>query len=78
MPHPLVNKHGKSGAEQNATRAALNENQYESSIYVGRRKVWSTRAATERDAFTQAEAQKTKYGAANPEIKVKRVKVSER
>lgn len=76
MPHPLLRKPAKgANAQQNAaSQQALNQNQYVGEIFVGRRKVWEGRAATEQDAFRQAQVEQTKYQGANPEVKVKRVK----
>jgi hypothetical protein len=78
MGHPLINRPPKKNTqEQVATKQALDQNQYEASIFVGRRKVWATRAKTRQEAFAQAEAQETQYSGANPEIKVKRIKASD-
>lgn len=76
MSHPLVRKptHGNKSRENAAAQQALNANAYTASIYVGRRKVWETRASTEQEAFRKAEAQKAQYAGANPEIKLKKVK----
>lgn len=67
-------KHGLNSRENAQAQQALNQNSYVASIYVGRRKVWEGRAATEQEAFRKAEAQKTQYAGANPEIKTKKVK----
>jgi hypothetical protein len=76
MPHALLRKgtHANSSRENASAQQALNANSYTASIYVGRRKVWETRAATEQEAFRKAEAQKVQYAGANPEIKLKKVK----
>ena len=76
MPHSLLRKptHGNNSPENAEAQRALNANSYVASIYVGRRKVWETRASTEAEAFRKAEAQKTQYAGANPEIKTKKVK----
>lgn len=78
--HPLFRKPTRNttrynGPQENQAAAqALNKNQYVAEIFVGRRKVWETRAATRDQAFSQAKAQETQYSGANPEIKVKQVK----
>ena len=76
MAHSLLRKptHGNNGPENSKAQQALNANVYTASIYVGRRKVWETRASTEQEAFSRATAQKTQYAGANPEIKLKKVK----
>jgi hypothetical protein len=76
MSHVLVRRptHGNNSKENAQSQQALNANSYVASIYVGRRKVWEARAATEAEAFRKAEAQKTQYAGANPEIKTKKVK----
>ena len=76
MGHALLRRptHGNNSRENVAAQQALNANSYVASIYVGRRKVWETRAPTEQEAFRKAEAQKGKYAGANPEIKTKKVK----
>lgn len=76
MAHPLLRKptHGNNSKENAQAQSALNSNMHVASIYVGRRKVWEGRASTEQEAFRKAEAQKTQYAGANPEIKVKKVK----
>lgn len=76
MPHALFRgrAHGSNDKQTAASDAALAKNQYEASIFVGRRKVWSGRGATEQEAFRQAEMEKTKYANANPEVKIKKVK----
>jgi len=76
MAHSLLRRgtHGNNTKENAASQQALNANSYAASIYVGRRKVWEGRAATEREAFNKAEAQKAQYAGANPEIKTKKVK----
>lgn len=76
MPHALLRKptHGNNSKQNVEAQRALNANSHVASIYVGRRKVWETRASTEQEAFRRAEQQKTQYAGANPEIKVKKVK----
>lgn len=76
MAHPLLRKptHGNSPSQNSSAQQALNQNRYEAAIYVGRRKVWSGRGASEQEAFGKAKAEETKYQGANPEIKVKKVK----
>lgn len=77
MPHPLMRKgNAKSNAEAAANRNALNKNAWVASIYVGRRKVWEGRAATEDEAFRKAKAQEAQYSTAGarPEVKVTKVK----
>ena len=79
--HPLLRKPTRNTSTQapNSPQAnaqaqqALNKNQYVGEIFVGRRKVWETRAATRDQAFAQAKQQETQYQGANPEIKVKKV-----
>lgn len=74
---PTRNANGPNKAQANAqAQQALNANGYVASIYVGRRKVWEGRAATEEQAYSKAKAEKTKYAGANPEIKVSKVKPS--
>lgn len=76
MAHRLLRKptHGNDQAENAAAQQALNQNTYVASIYVGRRKVWEGRAATEEQAYSKAKAEKAKYAGSNPEIKVSKVK----
>lgn len=76
MSHALVRRptHGNNQRENAAAQQALNQNAYAAAIYVGRRKVWEGRAATEQEAFRKAQAEKTKYAGSNPEVKVKKVK----
>lgn len=74
--HRLLRRptHGNSSKENSQAQQALNSNQYVGEIFVGRRKVWEGRAATEQEAYSKASAQKAQYAGANPEIKVKKVK----
>lgn len=76
MAHPLLRKptHGNNPAQNSQAQQALNQNNYEASIFVGRRKVWAGRGATKDEAFSKAKTEQTKYQGANPEIKVKEVK----
>lgn len=80
MAHRLLRKptHGNTQRENAQAQQALNQNQYAASIYVGRRKVWEGRGSTEQEAYSKARAEKTKYAGANPEIKVAKVKASQR
>lgn len=74
---PTRNANGPNQGQANAkTQQALNANMYVASIYVGRRKVWEGRAATQEQALSKAKAEQTKYGGANSEIKVSKVKPS--
>lgn len=74
--HRLLRRgtHGNNSKENSQAQQALNNNQYVGEIFVGRRKVWETRAATKEEAFSKAKQQEAKYSGANPEIKVKKVK----
>lgn len=78
MSHSLLRKPTRANTSNENAQAqqALNQNQYVASIYVGRRKVWEGRASSEREAFSKAQAEKTKYAGSNPEVKVSKVKPS--
>lgn len=77
MAHPLFAKpsNRKRSPEEQAGQKALSKNQYIGEVFVGRRKVYETRQASETEAFAAANHLKDqKYKNTNAQVQVRKTK----
>lgn len=75
MPHALFRRPTQRSPEEVKGKRIIQGNPYVGEVFVGRRKVWEGRYATEQEAFSAAkQTQDAKYKDANSNVQVRKTK----